>query len=135
MSVIVLIVDDDEGVRFFHRIIVSQSTLSAEPLSFINGEEVLNYLDQNSNETDTYLILLDINMPGMNGWDFLDTINVKSYCSQVHIVVVTSSVDRADHEKAKSYTMVIDFVEKPISVEECKRIKKLPSIARYFLTP
>ncbi|MEP7143077.1 MAG: response regulator [Ferruginibacter sp.] len=132
MSVIVIIVDDDEGVRFFHRIIVSQSELCAEPLSFGYGEELLEYLDKNSDEADNFLILLDINMPGMNGWDIMDAISDKSYHSRVHIVVVTSSVDWVEHEKARSYSMVIDILEKPISDAACKRIMNYPSIAQYF---
>jgi CheY-like chemotaxis protein len=132
MSVIVLIVDDNEGVRFFHGIIVSQSKLSPEPLSFGNGEEVLRYLNQNSNKTDDYLILLDINMPGMNGWDFMDALNDKCYRNQVHIVVVTSSVDITEHDKAKSYSMVIDVVEKPISYAACERIMNFSSLSPHF---
>lgn len=135
MSVIVLIVDDDDAVRFFHRIIVSQSKLSAEPLCFANGEGVLNYLDRNFNETDTYLILLDINMPVMNGWDLMDAISSKNYCNRVNIVMVTSSVDRADRDKAKLYNMIIDVVEKPISDEQCKKIMNFSSIASDFLNP
>ena len=132
MGVVVLIVDDDEAVRFFHRIIVSQSGLSNEPLCFCNGEEALNFLNANLNEANTYLILLDINMPVMNGWDFLDMINDKSYCNQVNIVIVTSSVDKADHEKAKLYNMVVEFVEKPISGEEYKRIMDFYSVVQTF---
>ena len=129
---IVLIVDDNEAVRFFHSFIITESKLSAEPLSFSSSMEAIDYLDQNSNKTDSYLILLDINMPVMNGWDLMGAINDKSYCNQVQIVIVTSSVDRADHEKAILYPMVIDFVEKPISAEECKRVMNFPSVAQYF---
>jgi len=132
MAVTVLIVDDDEAVRFFHRIIVTQSKLSDEPLSFVSCEEALDYLDRNCNGTDAYLILLDINMTYMNGWDLIEAINVKSYTSQVHIVIVSSSDDKADHEKAKEYNMVINFVEKPISVEECKWIINFSPIAENF---
>ncbi|MBC7886573.1 MAG: response regulator [Ferruginibacter sp.] len=133
MSVIVLIVDDDEAVRFFHRVIVSQSKLSTEPLCFSNGKGVIEYLDQNSNETDSYLILLDINMPVMNGWDLLDIIKDKSYFTQVHIVIVTSTIDRDDYERSKLNSMIIDVVEKPISDEECKKIMNFSLIAGNFL--
>lgn len=132
MGVIVLIVDDDQAVRFFHRVIVSQSGLSAEPLSFSNGEEALNFLEKNRNETDIYLILLDINMPVMSGWELLDEIKDKEYCKQVQAVMVTSSVDNLDQEKAKLYSMVIDVVEKPISVEACKTIMNFFSSSPYF---
>ncbi len=132
MSVTVLIVDDDKAVRFFHRVMVSHSGLSKDPLSFSNGEEAFTYLNEHSNNTDIYLILLDINMPEMNGWELMDALEDKNYSSQVHIVMVTSSVDRADREKAKLYSMVMDVVEKPISEEDCKRIKIKSAISQYF---
>ena len=129
MSVRTLIVDDDKAVRFFHRITVTESALSDEPLSFGDGKEAIEFLDTHYKEGENYLILLDINMPVMNGWDMLKAISDKPYCSHVFFAMVTSSVDKADREKAKNYTQVIDFVEKPISAEECKRIKDSPPIA------
>ncbi|MEP7108980.1 MAG: response regulator [Ferruginibacter sp.] len=132
MGVIVLIVDDDDSVRFFHRVIVTRSKLSSRPISFGSGEKALDYLDQNCSENDLYLILLDINMPGMNGWDLVDAIGGKTYHNQVYIVMVTSSVDREDHEKAKSYDMIIDVIEKPISDEECKKIMNSSLITQYL---
>lgn len=133
MSLKVLIIDDDEAVRFFHRIIVTQSGLCDEPLCFVNGEQALNYLDTNFIANDNYLLLLDINMPVMNGWDVLDILKTKSYTSQVNVVMVTSSVDKSDHEKAKQYYPgVIDFIEKPISGEDYSRVMKFFSVLRVF---
>lgn len=132
MGVTVLIIDDDEGVRYYHRIIVAQSGLSAHPLCFSYAEDAFDYLDQKWNEKDTYLILLDINMPLMNGWDMLDEIKTKSYCNQVYIVIVSSSVEKVNQEKAKSYSMVIDLVEKPISNEDCKRLLNFSPISKDF---
>jgi len=122
MSLTVMIVDDDASVQFFHSVIVSLSGLSADPLTFGSGREACNYLDQHCQSKDTYLVLLDINMPVMNGWELLDNISKKAYHHQVKVVIVTSSVDRADHEKANCYQMVTQVVEKPISEEICKNI-------------
>lgn len=132
MGLVVLIIDDDEAVRFFHHIIVSHSGLPSEALGFCNGEEALNYLDINFNRANKYLILLDINMPVMNGWDVLDILNTKSYCGEVNIVIVTSSVNKADHVKSKLYNSVIALIEKPISVEEYKRIMNFYSYVQNF---
>ena len=123
-----IIVDDDKAVRFFHKITVTESTLSDDPLSFSNGKEALDYLDLNFEEHIFYLILLDINMPVMNGWEFLKTISQKPYSANIFFAMVTSSVDKADKEKAKLFSHIIDFVEKPITTEECKRIMDNPRI-------
>lgn len=132
MSVVVLIVDDDKAVRFFHQVIVAQSGLSNNPLSFANAKDVLQYFDENYSNGDIYLLLLDINMPVMDGWDLLDIIENKPYKSQVYVVMVTSSVDRADCEKANRYSMVLDVIEKPITDDACKKIFELSSIAQHL---
>ena len=122
MALVILIIDDDEAVRFFHRIIVTQSGLSTEPLCFSNGVEALAYLDKNYNSSNYYLVLLDINMPVMDGWDMLYALDNKNYYSQVNVVMVTSSVNKTDLERAKEFKTVIDFVEKPISDEAYKKV-------------
>ena len=96
MSVRTLIVDDDKAVRFFHRITVTESALSPEPLSFCDGQEAMDYMDQNFKEGENYLVLLDINMPVMNGWEMLKAISEKPYSDHVFFAMVTSSVDKAD---------------------------------------
>jgi len=106
MSVIVLIVDDDEGVRFFHKISVLHSNLSKDCLTFKNGQEAMDYLNGQRNENNTYLVLLDINMPCITGWDFLDAIKNENYSNRLYVVMVTSSVDPADRERAKTYKMI-----------------------------
>ena len=132
MSVAVLIVDDDKAVRFFHQVIVTQCGLSNHPLCFGNAKDVLQYFDENYINDDIYLLLLDINMPVMDGWDLLDIIENKPYKGQVYVVMVTSSVDRADREKANRYSMVLDVIEKPITDDACKKIFELSSVAQHL---
>lgn len=132
MSVIVLIVDDDNAVRFFHRIIVTQSGLSKAPFSFANGAEAFEYLEQNFVESNCYLIFLDINMPVMNGWDLMNSIQVNKYDNNVHVVMTTSSADDDDHKRANQYKMIMDYVEKPITSEQCKAIMTTSEIAACF---
>lgn len=128
MALVILIIDDDEAVRFFHRIIVTQSGLSTEPLCFSNGIEALAHLDKNFNSNNNYLILLDINMPVMDGWDMLYALDSKNYCSQVNVVMVTSSVDKTDFNRAKQFKTVIDFVEKPLSDKAYKKVMDFFSV-------
>ncbi|MEO6230045.1 MAG: response regulator [Ferruginibacter sp.] len=132
MSVKTLIVDDDKAVQFFHKMTVKESKLSDEPLIFVDGQEALNYLNLNFKESDYYLVLLDINMPVMDGWEFLKIVSDKPYAQHVFFAMVTSSVDKADKEKAVAYSQVIDFVEKPISFEGCKKIRLMSQIAEHM---
>jgi CheY-like chemotaxis protein len=114
-----LIVDDDEMVVFLHKIAVTESGLTNSPIVAYNGEHALQYIQ--SHPAVSYLILLDLNMPQMDGWEFLDA--VQETDTPIYVVVVTSSVDLRDRKKAENYARVIDYFEKPLSVENCKQIK------------
>jgi CheY-like chemotaxis protein len=124
MSLRVLIVDDDEIVVFLHELVIVESGLADEPLSFADGKAALDYLNKNSSPGEQYLVFLDINMPLMNGWQLLDAVQESAYCDQVSVVMVTSSIDARDSEKAKDYSLIIDYLEKPINMEVLSRVKK-----------
>jgi CheY-like chemotaxis protein len=125
-----LIVDDDDMVVFLHKMAIAQSGLSQRPAVAFNGGQALDYISQQQTPDTSFLVLLDINMPVMDGWEFLDTIQTFNLLAPIYIVMVTSSVDNRDRKKAKTYTQVIDYVEKPLSVDTCIHIKKLPQVAR-----
>lgn len=63
-------------------------------------------------------------MPVMDGWGLLDRIHQGHFESEIKVVMVTSSVDRADKEKAAFYPMIIDFVEKPLNKEKLQQLKE-----------
>lgn len=110
-----MITDDDPVTLFLHQVMVKKSELSAYPLSFSSGQETLHYLDDHLSADIFGLILLDINMPEMTGWQLLDAIQIKPYADRIYVVMVTSSVDINDRKKADSYKQVIGYMEKPVS--------------------
>ena len=116
----VIIVDDDPAFVFLHQLLVKQSELSADPLVFFNGQEALDHLDSVDHRNGQSLLLLDINMPTMNGWDLLEAINARSYAEHVFAIIVSSSIDTNDHKKAKTYKQVMGYLEKPIRVKELR---------------
>ena len=128
MTLKVLIVDDDEIFVFLHEMNVADSKLSTNTLGFENGLQTYEYLNKNSKSDETYLILLDINMPEMNGWQFLDAIQTAPYSSRVLVAIVTSSIDYEDRVKASSYSQVIEFFEKPLDIEKCEKLKRKQAI-------
>lgn len=119
----VLIVDDDRIILFLHQIIIKESGLSNSPSSFENGQEALNYLRNELLPEQNAIIFLDLNMPVMDGWELLDALNEPNYLDRISVVLVTSSIDPKDREKAKKYPMVKEYIEKPMSIEICKRVK------------
>lgn len=123
MKVETLIVDDDEMVIFLHKIAVVESGLTANPVIAYNGLQALDFINRSENRETVFLVLLDINMPELNGWEFLEAI--QSLDASIYVVMVTSSVDSRDKKKAKSYKQVIEYMEKPLSINACLQIKTL----------
>lgn len=129
MKLKTLIVDDDPIMAFMHEALVEESQLSPQPATASNGKEALDLIHANIDCDTSYLVLLDINMPVMNGWQFLEALPEIPFSNQIFVILVTSSVDRSDHERAKNYEHVIDFIEKPFSLETCERIKNIPVLS------
>ncbi len=97
-----------------------------------NGREAIDYLDSVAGTTDEVLVLLDLNMPEMNGWDFLETCKERPYSEKIRVVVVTSSLFREDQKKAEAYEQVIGYFTKPLNTQNCQEILNLPEVAGAF---
>ncbi len=128
----VLIIDDDSIVLFIQEKMLKKYGVTDAPFSFQNASKAIAFLKIQKSE-DVFLILLDINMPGMNGWEFLEIIEEMEISEKVFVYMVTSSIDNYDKEKAKNYKNVISFIEKPISVDNCIKIKEHPEIKQFLL--
>lgn len=127
-----IIVDDDQSVLFLHELMVQESGFSNLILTFNNAEEALTHLGEGQADSQPTIVFLDINMPRMNGWDFLNHLEKSGLFVGVFVVMVTSSINRADREKARSFRHVVDFVEKPLNMETCDRLKMLDHIQHLF---
>lgn len=117
----VIIVDDDKIVQFIHRKLLQKNNISVERI-FENGRKVLNYIQ--SKETADFLILLDLNMPVMDGWTFLEEIKKSPKMNDLKIVVVSSSIINSEKVKARKYLQVKGIFEKPMTIDSIEKIKK-----------
>ncbi len=118
-----LIVDDDSIIIFIHKKLVGRCGFPVAPETYLNGREALDNLMASADESTHSLILLDINMPVMSGWEFLDAIQDQPFAKHMKVAMVTSSVDASDKLKAKTYSQVIGFLEKPITVDMLNDLK------------
>lgn len=120
-----LIVDDDSIIVFMHKKIMAGRKGIESILSFADGLEAYSYLEENYSEKEDYLILLDINMPRLNGWDFLDKIQNESFSDNFKVVMVSSSIDPMDRDRSKIYPQVIGYIPKPLDSEKGQKIISL----------
>lgn len=113
----ILMIDDDVLTNVLNRKIV-QALLPEMPVEvYIDIDDALNDIKTMGNMHQT-LIFLDINFPGRGGWEFLDDYATISDASNV--IVLSSSIDNRDREKARSYPSVIDYITKPLSFDFIK---------------
>ncbi len=124
----ILCIDDDPITLMLCKMVITKASFSNEITTAKNGEEAIKYFDS-LKTTDTnnkpQLIFLDLNMPVMDGWEFLDSFKTESY-SQFHdtkVIILSSTINPEDLEKSKKYPMVIDFLSKPISKEMLEYLK------------
>lgn len=129
-----LIVDDDPIVTFLQSKIVSKTGLDEDPTVFKEPREALDFLKENlTNDSEIhYLIMLDINMPALDGWEFLNHLKEIPNNEQCHVVMVTSSIDRKDKRNAANDPHVVDFIEKPVSAKHCNKLKGISTLSVYF---
>ncbi|MBK0377875.1 response regulator [Mucilaginibacter segetis] len=126
-SVSVLLVDDDEINNFISIKLIKKALLNTEIMACLNGKFAIDQLSEIQRKDPDKLpdyILLDINMPIMNGWEFLDEykrLNLDPL-GKSKIYIISSSVFSNDINKARSYPLVKDFVSKPLNVEKIKEL-------------
>ena len=120
------IVDDDAIFVFLTKMAIEQTHLVDQSKVFGNGLDAINYLKENRDNDDMLpeVILLDLSMPVMDGWQFLDeyVLLKPKIRKSTAIDIVTSSISPEDVSKAKSNSAVSDFIVKPITKEKFKEI-------------
>lgn len=117
MSKRICIIDDDPICVFTTKILIEASGQFDEVMIYNSGIDAFEALSQiTEKHLFPEIILLDINMPIWDGWDFLNESISHPFVSNARIFVVSSSNDPEDIMKAKSYSMVEDFILKPIDI-------------------
>jgi CheY-like chemotaxis protein len=116
---LIFIVDDDPIHQQIAQIMIDRQGISNAMRTFSDAQEVLDYLREHQEDRNQLpdVILLDLNMPVMDGWDFL-----KEYAGfyntlprSIRIYVLTSSIDENDRERVNAYSFVKGYLTKPLS--------------------
>ncbi len=115
----ILLIDDDPDDNFLHKLVIAESGLVDTVRVAESGPEALHYLTHT--DTPTYLrpnvILLDINMPGMNGFEFLEEYHQlpESMKSNVVVMMLTTSLNPTDIDRADNIEEISGYRNKPLT--------------------
>ena len=124
------LVDDDDIFVFLTTKIIEQTNLVDLIKVFGNGLDAINFLKENKNNVDALpdIILLDLNMPIMNGWQFLEEYTKlnPTIGKKITIYICSSSISPDDITRAKTISEVSDYIIKPITKDKLIDLIKKP---------
>lgn len=111
----ILLIDDDSINNFVNKELIKRKFPDVDIMCYENPVFAINFLsDEKAGSPD--LILLDLNMPLLNGWEFLDRMIELSL--ELPVAILTSSINQLDKEKSAEYENVKAFLVKPIDLEK-----------------
>lgn len=123
----IFLVDDQKITNFINKKIMTIAGIGRTIYSYISPREALEEIEEKNPE----LILLDLNMPDIDGWQFLDHMEAKQ--TEAKVIILTSSTSSQDLNKAKAYQRVINYLTKPLNEKELqmalKGFKRTPKTA------
>jgi CheY-like chemotaxis protein len=130
----IMLIDDDFATNLYHKLVIAESDCTVNIVVKDSGEEALEYLQQPFNDENPKpnLIFLDINMPRMNGWEFLECYKDLPVGQQADnvIVMLSTSSNPDDLQRATQSPYVKDYRSKPLSVLMLEEIME-----KYFVAP
>jgi CheY-like chemotaxis protein len=117
----IMLVDDNPHDNFFHEREIKKANKESTVIVKNSAKEALDYLSSKKNDPGAMpdLIFLDINMPGMNGWEFLKAYNLldKEIKNGAIIIMLTTSSNPDDMSKVRANNLVFDYITKPLTKE------------------
>ncbi len=125
-----MLVDDNKIDLFVHRLLIDQMNIASNIMEFLFVKEALKFLEENESAQWPEVILLDIHMPCLNGFNFLDDYIQLPEPSRkkCKIVIVSSSLDPTDKMRIQENSLVIQLLEKPLNTDKLSDLLKAENI-------
>ncbi len=123
----VYIVEDDSIASFVIKLSLDSHLSFTENEVFHNGQLAYDKLTENINQGCRLpdLIFLDLNMPVMDGWEFLQAFSELKYENEISVIILTSSINPEDVERAKKFSVVKGFLSKPLTSDKLEDVIEL----------
>src|SRR3954447_21497508 len=137
----VFCIDDDHITLVLCDMVIKKSGFANEVITAKNGKEGLAWFSAYFSKNNTaprperpIVIFLDLNMPVMNGWDFLEDYLMKyaERLPETKVVILSSTVNPEDFLRANRYDVVIDFINKPLTPEGLDELRQHEQLVKYF---
>lgn len=125
----IFLIDDDPIHLAMTKLLLDKYITVDEITTFTNAGQVINFMGENAAQAAVLpdMILLDLDMPIMNGWEFLESLDCfyHSLAKQPTVLVLSSSVDDTNRERLHHYKTVKNFISKPLSPENIRTIASM----------
>lgn len=131
MPPLIYIIENNHITALVTELMLRKHLRRGEVQHFVNGQVAFNQLltDVNENSSIPDSILLDLDMPVMDGWEFLDAFVTLPIAKQVCVFILTSSIHPSDREKAKQYGVVKGFFSKPLDGSSVEWMQQFVQLA------
>lgn len=135
----VMTVDDDSMGQMLSEIVLSDQHFCESIVQLNDGKMALDYFEEQAKlpleeQKIPKLVLLDINMPVLDGWDFLSSFEKKF--KHIHpntkIIVLTSAIDPLTETKASKHPLVFKYIVKPLEPKHIEQLKDIPEFSKDF---
>ncbi|MEM9674463.1 MAG: response regulator [Cyclobacteriaceae bacterium] len=110
----VFIIDDNQIDLLISRKLLLKNKADLEVQEYVQAQQALSDITERRSDNPD-VILLDLNMPEMDGWEFLEALKGAEVQSNLKVYVLTSSLDDRDRTKAKDYEVVAGYLTKPLN--------------------
>ena len=121
----VLLIDDDDIVNSINSVIIKHARFASEVETVNNVPNAIEFLNRaKTNDDVPEVIFLDLNMPDLDGWDFMEEYQKLEINGRAKVIMLTSSISVKDEERASSSQQIAAFISKPLSPELLENIYK-----------